>query len=154
LNSFQVTQPPVSQAIASITSDHYLEIDYNNVEFFGTDNLRIQACDLLDACTESTFSFQIERNGGIVVFNAVAPHSTGNNKYMRILNLPAENKVMVFNRWGDLVFNTQNYNDETPGKRFEGVGLDGKSLPTGTYFYKIEFEGGISVMTGYLALKQ
>ena len=154
LNSFQVTQPPVSQAIASITSDHYLEIDYNNVEFFGTDNLRIQACDLLDACTESTFSFQIERNGGIVVFNAVAPHSTGNNKYMRILNLPAENKVMVFNRWGDLVFNTRNYNDETPGKRFEGVGLDGKSLPTGTYFYKIEFEGGISVMTGYLALKQ
>ena len=70
------------------------------------------------------------------------------------MNLPSDNKVSIFNRWGDLVFGTQNYNDETPGKRFEGFSSDGKSLPSGTYFYKIEFADGRSALTGYLALKQ
>ena len=154
-NSIEIVQQPISKATATITADYYLTIDYGNTSFSGTDNVRIKACDILGACTENYFEMVIELSPNeIIVHNAVAPNSTGDNKFMRILNLPSENRVSIFNRWGDLVFGTKNYNDETPGKRFEGTGLDGKNLPTGTYFYKIEFEDGRSSMTGYLALKQ
>jgi gliding motility-associated-like protein len=150
-----IVQGPLSQAKASIDGTYNLNLDYSNTAFTGLDNLRIRACDLLNACSEEVFQFQVDKvNGGIIIHNAVAPNSRGDNKYMRILNLPSNNTVSVFNRWGDLVFNTRNYSDDVPGKRFEGVGADGRSLPTGTYFYKIEFEDGRSEMTGYLALKQ
>jgi gliding motility-associated-like protein len=153
--SITIVQKPASQAEASIDGTYYLNLDYSNTPFTGLDNLRIRACDLLDACTEEVFQIQITKeNGGIIIYNAVAPNSRGDNKYMRIINLPPNNTVSVFNRWGDLVFNTRNYNGDVPGQRFEGVGQDGRNLPTGTYFYKIEFDDGPGTMTGYLALKQ
>jgi len=52
------------------------------------------------------------------------------------------------------VFEVQNYTNDLPGKRFEGMNDHGKDLPSGTYFYKIEFADASSPVTGYLSLKQ
>ncbi|AYB33065.1 gliding motility-associated C-terminal domain-containing protein [Chryseolinea soli] len=160
--TFAIVDQPLSKARAVINSDHTLDIDYNGITFKGTDQVNVKACDVLSACTERILSWTVDvkveapvtKTGEVIVHNAVAPNSPGDNHYMRIMNLPVDNKVSIFNRWGDLVFGTQNYNDETPGKRFEGFSSDGKSLPSGTYFYKIEFADGRSALTGYLALKQ
>lgn len=157
-NGFAIVDQPISKAKASLNGA-VLTLDYTGITFRGTDQLRIKACDALNACTEKILSWEVDpsavkRTGDIVVHNAVAPNSPGDNHYMRIMNLPSDNRVSIFNRWGDQVFGTQNYNDETPGKRFEGFGSDGKSLPSGTYFYKIEFSDGRSAMTGYVALQQ
>lgn len=74
---------------------------------------------------------------------------------MRIDHLPeGSNRVSIFNRWGDKVFEVENYESGVPGKRFEGLSDSGKMLPTGTYFYKIEFDKSIKSLTGYLSLKQ
>ena len=71
------------------------------------------------------------------------------------MNVPSSNKVTIFNRWGDKVFEVENYDNEVSGKRFEGINLSGNALPSGTYFYKIEFtEPGRKMMSGYLTLKQ
>jgi gliding motility-associated-like protein len=160
--SFAIVDQPLSKAQAAITPDHMLDVDYNGITFQGTDQVKVRACDVLSACTERVLSWTVDvkaeapitKTGDVIVHNAVAPNSPGDNHFMRIVNLPSDNTVSIFNRWGDLVFGTQNYNDETPGKRFEGFSSDGKSLPSGTYFYKIEFADGRSAMTGYLALKQ
>ena len=72
---------------------------------------------------------------------------------MRIFNLPKGNRVKIFNRWGDLIFKVEEYSNDIPGRRFEGMSLDGKGLPSGTYFYTIEFVNGVKPLTGYLALK-
>jgi hypothetical protein len=37
---------------------------------------------------------------------------------------------------------------------FTGLNTNGKELPSGTYFYKIEFSGGRESETGYLSLKR
>jgi gliding motility-associated-like protein len=161
-SAFAIVDQPLSKAHAVINPDHTLDIDYAGISFRGTDQVKVKACDVLSACTERTLSWTVDVNaeasaaktGEVIVHNAVAPNSSGDNHYMRIVNLPTDNKVSIFNRWGDLVYGTQNYNDETPGKRFEGLSSDGKSLPSGTYFYKIEFADGRSALTGYLALKQ
>ncbi len=94
----------------------------------------------------------------VQVFNAVAPASTGDNKFMRIVNLPTNNTVAIYNRWGDKVFETSNYDSQIPEKRFEGMNNNGKELATGTYFYRIEIneEGysGPRLVTGYVFLKR
>ncbi len=150
-SSFEIVKRPVSGATAQIVQNSDLLIKYQNLSFRGADQLTIKACDLLQACSENIITLNIE---DVIVHNAVAPNSTGENKFMRIFNLPKGNRVSVFNRWGDLIFKVDEYNNDIPGKRFEGTSLDGKGLPSGTYFYTIEFENGIKPLTGYLALKQ
>jgi gliding motility-associated-like protein len=137
-----------------------LTLDYSGITFSGQDQLTIRACDLAGVCTESILAVNVHviaaEESPVEVFNAVAPNSSGDNRYMRIVNLPQHNKVSIFNRWGDIVFNIVNYDQETPGKRFEGMDNSGKVLTSGTYFYKIEYvDNGVrQTLTGYLSLKQ
>lgn len=152
LSSFEIIEQPESGAQARIENT-LLQIEYAST-YKGTDNMRIRACDLLDACTENALTLQVEVNSSIIVYNAVAPNSPGDNQFMRIENLPTPNKVSIFNRWGDAVFAVNNYESSIPGKRFEGRNSNGNSLPTGTYFYKIELDQNVSPITGYLSLKQ
>lgn len=92
-----------------------------------------------------------EPGAKIVVYNAVSPGVTsGLNDYMRIEGLPLKNKVTIFNRWGDQVFEISGYDNDT--RRFEGKNDSGKELPSGTYFYSIEASN--DKITGYLSLKR
>jgi gliding motility-associated-like protein len=153
-SSLEILDQPISGAAAQINQSHQLLLNYQDITFNGMDQLRIQACDDLSACTENilTIDVDVTATGEIQVFNAVAPNSTGDNKYMRILNIPQENKVIVFNRWGDKVFEASNYDNQS--RKFEGLNDNGKALPSGTYFYKIELPNGEKSITGYLSLKQ
>ncbi|HEY9049434.1 MAG TPA: gliding motility-associated C-terminal domain-containing protein [Ohtaekwangia sp.] len=155
-----IIKMPKSGAVASITADYKLNIQYKE-SFSGIDNLTIQACDLMKACSENIITIDVKslsemnQKSQIVVYNAVAPKSIGDNRFMRIEYLPpVDNRVSIFNRWGDKVFEVQNYTNDLPGKRFEGMNDHGKDLPSGTYFYKIEFADASSPVTGYLSLKQ
>lgn len=156
-STFTITQAPNSGASAQIevisSQEVRLTINYAGIQFAGTDYLTIRACDEAGACTENIIS--IEVNSEIQIYNAVAPNSSGDNKFFRILNLPTDNKVSIFNRWGDVVFNVNGYDNSAV--KFEGVGNNGNALTSGTYFYKIEYldpSGSIKTLTGYLSLKQ
>lgn len=160
-STIQIIQQPLSGANASIkvisSTEINLFIDYAGITFSGTDQLTIKACDKIGACTESIISLTVDVSTKVTVYNAVAPNSIGNNQFMRIANLPQSNKVTIFNRWGDQVYAVDNYDHDIPGKRFEGNNSNGKNLPTGTYFYKIEYDDatkGKQELTGYLSLIQ
>ena len=156
-STFTITQAPGSGASAQIevisSQEVRLTINYSGIPFSGTDHLTIRACDEAGACTENIIS--IEVNSEIEIYNAVAPNSSGDNKFFRIHNLPSDNKVSIFNRWGDVVFNASGYDNSAV--KFEGQGDNGNALTSGTYFYKIEYldqSGSIKTLTGYLSLKQ
>jgi gliding motility-associated-like protein len=151
--SFSIVESPGSHAKALITSEQVLTVDYSSTTFKGIDKLTIKACDVLNACTENVINIEVIDQEGVVVYNAIAPNSTGDNKFMRIDNLPEQNRVSIFNRWGDIVFEVEQYDHQRADKRFAGFTSSGKALPTGTYLYKIEMEGN-DVVTGYLSLKQ
>ena len=91
---------------------------------------------------------------GIEVFNAVSPNGDTQNDYMRIRNIELYpgNHVLIYNRWGDKVFEMSGYdNDE---KSFKGESnVTGKKLPGGTYFYSIDLKDGSGRKTGFVALK-
>ncbi|MGZ6520120.1 MAG: T9SS type B sorting domain-containing protein, partial [Bacteroidia bacterium] len=52
-----------------------------------------------------------------------------------------ENTVSIFNRWGDLVWNCDNYDNVTDGKVWKGKSNKNGELPDATYFYVINAGG-------------
>ncbi|QOI97356.1 MAG: gliding motility-associated C-terminal domain-containing protein [Flammeovirgaceae bacterium] len=155
LSSLQIMIPPASGASASIDGNGILTIDYAGINFSGTDLLTIRACDILGNCTDQQFTVEVA--GDIIPYNAVSPNGDGKNEffYIRYIELfpdTQQNRVFIYNRWGDEVFSITNYDNDT--RVFKGISNSGKELTTGTYFYKIEFISGRATKTGYLTLKK
>ncbi|MFH6948104.1 gliding motility-associated C-terminal domain-containing protein [Flavobacterium sp. FlaQc-51] len=87
--------------------------------------------------------------GNVVVHNAFSPNGDGMNDLFRIDSIDdvtcyPENNVEIYNRWGILVFETDNYNNTT--NAFDGTSRgrttvkQSDGLPTGTYFYIINYK--------------
>lgn len=155
LSSLQIITPPASGAPASIDGSGMLTINYAGINFSGTDLLTIRACDVLGNCTDQQFTVEVA--GDIIPYNAVSPNGDGKNdfffiKYIELFPETQQNRVSIFNRWGDEVFSITNYDNDT--RVFRGISNSGKELTTGTYFYKIEFPSGRPVKTGFLSLKR
>jgi len=130
-----------------------LTINYNGVPFPGTDVLTIEACDFTGLCTTQNISIVL--GGEITVYNAISPNGDGRNdefyiQYIDILPEAKNNTVQIFNRWGDLVWKAENYNNTE--RVFTGATSDGKELPSGTYFYKLSFAGNSK--NGFINLKR
>jgi len=93
----------------------------------------------------------------VIVHNGISPNGDGANDYFELRNIEAlepQNSVAIFNRWGDKVFEVDNYVNTDPARRFNGDNDKGKELPSGVYFYRIEFASGTPAMEGYLTLKR
>lgn len=152
-SSLSVVQQPTSGANAMLVNG-MLTIDYNAVAFAGKDQLTIEVCDIFGACTQQIF--EVDVIGDIEIYNGVSPNSDDQNeifliRYIDLLPDTQNNKVTIYNRWGSKVFEVSDYNNTT--KAFRGLNDGGGELPSGMYFYKIEFISGRPVKTGYLSLK-
>ncbi|WP_366183063.1 gliding motility-associated C-terminal domain-containing protein [Flavobacterium ovatum] len=86
----------------------------------------------------------------IYIYNAFSPNGDGINEKFIVDGFRSEfkicypeNTVEIYNRWGVLVFETKNYDNET--NFFEGYSRgrttvsESSGLPTGTYFYIISY---------------
>ena len=80
--------------------------------------------------------------------NTFTPNHDGINDNWIIKNLSdyPEAFVQVFNRYGQLVFESRGY-----AKPWDGT-MNGKELPFGTYYYIIEPGNGRKPYTGYVTI--
>lgn len=90
------------------------------------------------------------------IYNALSPDGDGKNdsffiQYIDLIPETQNNSVRIFNRWGDEVWSGKNYDNTTV--KFEGLNNNGKELPGGIYFYKIELGNG-EIKTGFISLKR
>lgn len=141
-------------APTSISSTYELLIDYSNLPFTGIDRITIEVCDLEGICSQQVIDIEVV--GEVVVYNGVTPDGDGLNdilfiKYVDVVEGAAQNKVTIYNRWGDLVFDIDNYDNLS--RVFSGQTNAGKDLPSGTYFYKMDFSNGNSI-NGFITLKR
>ena len=132
-----------------------LTLDYGGVAFAGTDRVEISICDLANACTQQ--NLEIDVGGDVTVYNAFSPDGNIQNpiffiEYIELLPEARNNRVLIFNRWGDEVWAGNNYNNDTVV--FAGKNNQGNELPSGTYFYKILFNATGKTQTGYLVLRR
>jgi gliding motility-associated-like protein len=91
-----------------------------------------------------------------VIYNGVSPNGDGKNdfwliEFIDLLDNTKNNEVRIFNRWGDLVWEAKNYDNQTVV--FTGLNRNGKELPSGNYFYQVNFSGRSSE-SGYISLRR
>lgn len=78
-----------------------------------------------------------------VVYNAITPNGDGMNETFEfeILNLRPndfpDNELIIFNRWGDILYEAAPYNNN-----WNGTNDDGSLVPEGTYYYILRLDIG------------
>ncbi len=150
--SLKVIIPPGSGASYIITGLK-IKLDYTGTNFAGPDQFTIEVCDLALACTQKVVNVVVE--GDVVVFNGISPNGDGFNDFFELKNIVAlepNNKVSIYTRWGDKVFEVENYDNDQ--KKFIGLNDNGNELTSGVYFYKVKFASGKADVTGYLTIKR
>ncbi|MEQ8302727.1 MAG: FG-GAP-like repeat-containing protein [Cyclobacteriaceae bacterium] len=131
-----------------------LNLDYSDSDFVGNDTMQLQVCDLSNSCS-APIDISIAVGADFIVYNGISPNGDGRNDFLFIefIDLFApNNKVSIYNRWGDKVFEMDGYNNDN--KVFTGTSDNGKTLSSGVYFYKIEPNNDMETVTGYLTLKR
>ena len=86
---------------------------------------------------------------GIFVPDVVTPNGDNKNETFEIIGIENTiNKIQIFNRWGQIVFETEDYQNDWNGNNMSGV-----SLEDDTYFY-ILIVNETEKYNGYIVLKR
>jgi gliding motility-associated-like protein len=70
-----------------------------------------------------------------------------------ILNYP-NNTFVIFNRWGNKVFETTHYQNTWNGTSTMGLRVGGDELPVGTFFYILDLGDGSPIFKGTIYLNK
>jgi large repetitive protein len=107
--------------------------------------------------TSASCSFQVVINieePEITASEIMTPDNDGINDTWSIENVEEypENKVLIVDRWGSVIYTASGYNNETVV--WTGLSQTGNLVPTGTYFYTVEVTRSNSTMQkrGFLEL--
>jgi gliding motility-associated-like protein len=138
-----------------------------NLDYLGKDTIIYRICDDDSLCDEAYIYIIIDYN--LFIPNGFSPNGDGINDYFEILGLnnfidafnnPLPNTFEVYNRWGNLVFSVEGYDNEVPDKRWEGQSnsslkrtIKGEKLPEGTYYYYFTISNSSIRESSFIILK-
>lgn len=161
-----VIEPEVSTTSGQIVTIHESELDAinntnainTNLPYFNTSSPQTLYVRVSNSnCYEIT-SFKIEvENCPIEIFNVVTPNDDGKNDTFIVSGLRDvydKHKIFIFTRYGMKIWEGDNDTPSWDGTSNKGLAHNSsKRLPTGTYFYIIEFnEPGVNPIAGYVYL--
>jgi len=92
---------------------------------------------------------------GVVIPNIFTPNGDDKNEYFYIsgLNQFENPKIKIYNRWGNLVYESDSYKNDWDGTSEASMTIGKKEkLPTGTYFYVLELMKNYAPITGWIYL--
>ncbi|GAL64219.1 internalin putative [Algibacter lectus] len=91
------------------------------------------------------------------VYNEFSPNSDGDNDFFLIScieNYP-NNKLEVYNRWGNIVYQAKGYSNTWDGTSNGRVTInEAKELPVGTYYYVLDLGNGSKPKTGWIYINR
>lgn len=121
--------------------------------FFGFDNFRYKVCSelcesLCDTAIVTIGVTGIQGSGECLIPNVISPNEDGNNDYFLVscLDQFPDNELKIFNRWGDKVYETRNYQNDWAGTH------NGQPLPAGTYFYVLKLSEDGTPLQGFITI--
>jgi gliding motility-associated-like protein len=82
--------------------------------------------------------------------NSFSPNGDGvlDAWIIRGLSSYASNNLVIFTKWGEVVLDVDNYNND-----WQGIRGFNEELPEGIYYYRLTLEGA-ETLTGYIMLKR
>jgi gliding motility-associated-like protein len=93
---------------------------------------------------------------GIIIHDVITPNGDGINDVWIIEGLQdyPKNTVQIFDKWGNMLYEKSDYNNDWGGR-----GSSGELLPDGTYFYLVKLNaeniyGGKNVFAGAILIKR
>lgn len=107
-----------------------------------------------DLCDESAVQITVRQTDTpCKVFNIFTPDQDGTNDYLIIdclaLGLYRDNSLVVYNQWGDKVYETKGYNNMWDGTL---NGEPGRDLPDGVYYYVFKPGPGEPTLKGFVQI--
>ena len=110
-------------------------------------------------CIDSiTMPFNIINELIFYVPNAFTPNNEGPNEEFKPVFYsgydPYDYTLLIFNRWGDIVYRKENYLNDWDGTSDAELQLGKKELPDGAYFYHLQIKGEPSVIKGSVIIKR
>jgi gliding motility-associated-like protein len=103
-------------------------------------NITVINCDTVDFFIPEGFSPNSDEINDLFVIRGIE-------------NYPS-NDFVVFNRWGDPVFDAQPYTNNWAGTTSKGISIGTNVLPVGTYFYVLHLGDGSPVLKGTIYLNR
>ncbi len=92
----------------------------------------------------------------VFVYTGFSPNGDGINDTLIIQGIESNpnNELLIYNRWGVLVYNKKGYDNSWKGASEGRLSLNkNKKLPVGTYYYVLNLEGK-KMQSGFIYLQQ
>ena len=150
-STLTITEMPPSGASATIMANGEILLDYGNIPLFVGEDHLIYRIFTTQGLSDTAMVYISIFTDEPEVPNTFAPGTT-NNPYLVIpgLDLYPENELIIYNRWGAVVFSMKGYNNLWGGTDMNS----GADLPEGTYFYVLKYDESLSAVKGYVYIKR
>ena len=126
-------------------------IDGSIVEDISTDGLSPDPITAGDYGS-SELTPVVLQSESIFIPGGFSPNNDGINDFFTIENSAGRTiNLEVYNRWGNAVYKSKNYQNDWAGKCTEGIHL-GEDIPPGTYYYIIKYEN--QKKAGYITVNR
>ena len=115
---------------------------------------RVMATDI-NECTASD-SVKVDVCDPLLIPSGFSPNEDGVNDTYEIVgidNYPG-NSLHIYNRWGNLVYQKDDYDNSWDGRSNVSSFKFGDKLPDGTYYYVLDLDDGEGARTGYIILRR
>jgi gliding motility-associated-like protein len=150
-NTIEIVQQP---ATGSLTLDD-MGVRYTpDIRFSGTTSFSYEVCDVNCGgdCQQGTVILDIGDAGDCTSPTIITPNGDGYNDFFVVPCLTSGNftgnKLTVFNQWGVVIIEQDNYQNDWAGT------YNGNDLPVGTYFYVLDLGDGSDLIVGFLTLER
>jgi large repetitive protein len=108
---------------------------------------------LLDCNTNGVLNHQDPVPCDATIPEGFSPNGDGVNDFFTINNTTGKKiELLIYNRWGNLVYESNDYKNTFDGKANSGI-IIGSELPDGTYFYIVKIDG-VSFNPKYITIKR
>jgi gliding motility-associated-like protein len=137
-----------------LTIENQLCVKYKPIEgFTGNDYALVTICNGQGLCDTVVIAIEIIP---VKIPNGFSPNGDGHNDVFEIQGGDYFNQVslQVFNRWGNKVFESGDYKNDWDGTSKNAMTLGSNNLPTGTYFYVVDFHNGKKPTVGYVYISR
>lgn len=117
----------------------------------GRDEFVYEVCDELKLCTSATVTIDIY-DSGVTAPEGFSPNGDGANEFLVFKGLPhyPKSQLTVFTRSGQLVYQSDDYQNDWDGTTAKSSLNNLQHVPTGTYYYILKLGGTNRSLKGFV----